>query len=606
MEKNPITVAKIVATASDTSWAHSYSAGKLYIVLSLEGSTDVPLASLGKETLEKLQREFFALDQKTLDSIKKATETVTTQIPEGVSLSLVLGTVAEGALYLILVDDSSVIIKRQDNVSILAKGTTGEVTAISGNFQGNDTYAFLTHGFLQTVSFKDISSSFASATANEIGEALAPFLHEHATGTEAALVLKITGQVQTVKEAEETDTMPVENNDHLALGEDKEEEQQDQEKHHAGLKAPSLPHISLNLKQYVPQKLTKKHLIIIAVAVLVLCLVGSIFWENMKRQEKSYNTELSKILTPNKQKLEDAKAVMSLNKSLAIEELQEIKTDVGSKRDSFPNGSAAQKEIDTFLAQVDSVLGGEASSGNSVINVFLDGAKNKELGTILGITNAGGELIVMGSTKGASVGGDGTLGETFDGVSGTKGLTADEKNIYALSSSSVEKIEKSNVEKTNIIKGQASPASIATFGGNIYLLSSKDKTIYKYRPSAFEKENYFTKDTTLTSPSSIAIDSSIFVIDDGKVRKFTRGAEDTFTYAGADLSKTSQIYTDIDYENLYIVDPTKKLAYIIDKSGNTVKEISLKGMKNISAVTANEKDKKMYIVADNKIYAVNF
>lgn len=601
MEKNPITVAKIVATAKDTSWAHSYSAGKLYIVLSLEGTNDTTLASLGKDTLEKLQREFFALDEKTLSSIKKASETVTTQIPEGVALSLVLGTVVEGVLYLILVNNSSVIIKRNGLVSVLTRGTKNETTAISGNFKSDDIYAFLTNGFLHTVAFKDISASFEADTANEIGETLAPFLHENATGTEAALVLKITGHVENEETSKDTDTLPIENNDHLEL-----EENDDEEAHHSGVKIPSLPKMSLDFKKYIPQKFSKKHVITAAIIVLLLCLVGGIFFENTKRQEKTYNTELSKILTPNKQKLEDALAVMSLNKSLAVEELQEIKADVASKRSLFPDGSSAQKELDAFLAQVDGALGGESSNGNSIIKVFFDGQKNQELGTILGVTQAGGELIVMGNKKGANLSSDGALGETFDGVTGTKGLTADENNIYALSSGSVEKIEKGNGNTSTIIEGQAIPISIATFGGNIYLLSKTDKSIYKYRPSSFAKENYFTDDTKLVSPSSIAIDSSIFVIDNGKVKKFTRGAEDTFTYGGPNLSTNAQIYTDIDYANLYIVDPTKKQAIVIDKSGNTINEISLKGMKSITGVTANEKDKKMYIVADNKIYSADF
>ncbi len=187
-----------------------------------------------------------------------------------------------------------------------------------------------------------------------------------------------------------------------------------------------------------------------------------------------------------------------------------------------------------------------------------------------------------------------------------KGVTEDEKYIYILSGNSVTQITKTDGKSSTIIENQNNPISIDTFGGNIYLLSGTDKTIYKYRPANYNKESYFTKNTALVNANSISIDASIYVVSGGKILKFTRGAPDTFSYSGKPLSSISQVYTDVYYTNLYILDPDKKTATVLSKTGSVVSEVSLKGMKNITSIAADESSKKMYIAADNKIYEVSF
>lgn len=600
MDTAHLSVAKIVATPLDTSWAQAYSAGKLYIALSLQG-TDASLAALGKDTIEKLQREFFALDEKSLAAVKKAVGEATQSIPDGVTMSLVVSTIVESVLYIVIVNAGSVLLKRGEHLSAIAAGETGAITSFSGKCEANDIFILTTSGFLTTVTMKDIESATVSNSSSEIGESLAPFIHDDATGTEAALVIKI-GEGAT-PEAVASDTVindvAEENNDHLELG---QEEELPQKK---SSRIPSLPHISFNIKQYIPQKITKMHLIIGAVVILVLLLASTMLFENTKRQSTEQNARIEKILTPNKAKYDEAMAVMSLNKSLATEELTEIKEELEKEQTTFSEGSDARKQLDSFLMTVTDALGGKSSSGNSPISVFLESSKS-DLASVSQITVKGGSISAAGSKDIGIIDADGGTSDTFSGISSPLGISANEDNIYVLSGSSVSKFAKSDGKKEIIIEDQDKPISIATFGDNVYLLSAADKTVYKYRPNAFAKEEYFTKETTLKNPSSIAIDSSIYIVDDGKIRKFTRGAEDTFNYTGGTLSKGSLIYTDEDYENIYVVDPTAKSLIILDKSGGLVSNVSLKGMKKITSVTANEEDKKAYVAADSNIYSISY
>src|SRR5258708_34695927 len=105
--KSPLTYAKIVATPTLSAWSQAYNAGNLAAVIALnqetvenqEGqpsiSTNVSLASLGKELLNTLEAEYFTIETKNLTSIKQAITTTCEKVEEGTDLSLVVSVIIE-------------------------------------------------------------------------------------------------------------------------------------------------------------------------------------------------------------------------------------------------------------------------------------------------------------------------------------------------------------------------------------------------------------------------------------------------------------------------------------------------------------------------------
>lgn len=588
-------VAKVVATATSSSWAQAYSAGKLHLVISLCEEGKETIASLGKDTLERLQREFFALDEKNLETLKRAVETVVGELSKNVSLSLVLTTIVNTTLYIIIAHSGSVLLRRGGKTIIIATGENNTTNGFSGVVEPEDIILVATEGLLTTVSSDEIEKSLSTGTPHDISESIAPFIHDNPTGKEAALIWSMIGER---KLAEEDETAPDNDTLDLTNTEEKERVVHIPKFHLEGMikkiKIPSLRNFS------------KKQLIVICVLLLLVVLAITIFLEKTGRENAHLNEQAQLILSENKQKYEDAIALMSLNKSLAIEELSEIKSNVESKISQFPPESNARKSLGVFLESVNKSLGEDASGRKSKINVFFDARINTEIPNIVYITAKGGEIAVIGSSKGGLLTSDGSVASTFNGAGSVYGITADEKNVYILTGETVKQVTKSNGEIETIIEKQANPISIDTFGGNIYLLSKTDKTIYKYLPESFGKAAYFTSDTTIQNPSSLAIDASIYVIENGSIKKYTRGKEDSFSYKGKALSTNSRIYTDIDYANLYILDPEKKIVYVVDKNGNLVLNIPLSGMKAPKSIAADEKEKKIYVVSENKVYSVDY
>src|SRR3989344_2869060 len=70
MDQN-ILLSKVVANPTDTTWAQAYSTLNLYIVLSIRSEdAEAGIVTSGKELLEKIQREYFSLDDKNITNIK--------------------------------------------------------------------------------------------------------------------------------------------------------------------------------------------------------------------------------------------------------------------------------------------------------------------------------------------------------------------------------------------------------------------------------------------------------------------------------------------------------------------------------------------------------
>lgn len=591
MEKQNPTIGKVVSSPTDNAWAQAYSAGKLYIVLSLETDDSKTLAALGRETVEKLQREFFALDQKSLQSIKKAVEGVLSEIPKNITYSCVVSTTVKNAFYICIGGNRYVLLSRNNKTSVIAAGEKDSLSSYSGICESDDVFLLTTEGFLKTIAQDEIQKVLDTKNPHEASEELAVLMHENATGSEAALIIKdaitkhqaapspVTIDDEEILKEEE------EKNDHLELDDSTEEKK---------VKIPSF-HFAF-ITQIIPRKFSKKVIIGVAIVALVVLLGGGILFEQSKRQNDSNTAAAQKIISSHTDRYEEALAVMPLNKSLALEALSEIQTGLEREKEQFAQGSQARNKIEEFLEKVNSAMGGNTSS-NSPISMFLE--PNDTIKTLAFLTNKGGSLTSAGGTTAGIISSNGEIDETFD-TDNAKGVSASEDSIFILTSSGVQKIEKSSGETEDIF--ETTGKSIDTFGDNIYVLEGK--TISKYRPNAYAKEAYLTGDATLTDPSSIAIDASIYVVDEGEIKKFTRGAEDSFNYNGPTLSNKSLAYTDEDYANLYVVDPVSQMAYVIDKSGKKVSEFSLKGMKTITGVSAEESNSKMYIAGDGNIYII--
>lgn len=599
-----ILLSKITGTPTDTSWAQAYSTLNLYIVIGIRSEKEdgqESIASVGKNLLERLQREFFALDKKNLTNIKEATtRAVENAQNPSVSYSILQGIIIHNILYIVIAHAGTVLLKRGSKTGIIAQGEMGEIMSFSGKLQQTDTVVFATESFLSRIPFNELVDSLSEKEFSDISENIAPQMHENSTGDEAAILLQYNPEQKV--------TPPQEHAREQGLQEENPHVPHDSKKSFflpsfpvLHFKQFSLPHLKLSLR---------KILIPAGIIILLALFIGSLFIEHARQKQGEQEILLKQALAPSQKKIEEADALASMNKNFALDTLVQAKNELLGVRGQFPENSKERVTINSMIKDIDKKIqrlgGGSAEQEGSV---FFTARSGK---SISALTAKGTDLAVINTESTVTLVNKET-GKEADTISldakNSRGITGDKKYLYILSDDGVYKVEKGTKKSQKIVplKNSRDISGIDTFLGNVYLLDSRAKDIIKYSADSFDKLSYLKDSKIEAVPVSFTIDSSIYVFEEGGIiQKFTRGRADNFSLRGLTkkIGKKGVIYTDEDLSSIFVLDPENKRIVALDKTGHMQKEYLRTFLQSASSFAVDSSGKKAFVLAGNKVFAL--
>jgi len=639
-----ILLSKIVPNATELTWSQAYTTLNVYITVSIESAqTTGTVASEGKEILEKLQREFFALDEKSLENIKKAVENVAKTIQPEYEYSILVGAIVKNVLYIVIASDGIVILKRGEKVGVVAQGKKGELIGFSGRLEHDDIVSFETGGFNDKIPLSTMQEYLSANDVSQISENLTPLVHGESKGTEAAIILQYKDLDRSADTSDAEEFMPQalqpkdekeEKEEDLTTEtepENPEEELEREDEVNANLWtkppktneemgpieqlaneppekhgfSPSFP--SVSFLKGVPRLLkpnNKRGIIILVAGLLIFLLIGSIAFETNRRASAERQAEFAKIYDPARTTFDEGAALENLNKSLALEKIVEAEKMVEESLSKFPEGSKEYEELAALLQQIQAKIE-EIGGGGQVKNLATLTETSNELPSIDAVTVKGGALTVV-SEKGkriATLTSDGDIEETFDTEITGDRISADETYVYILGSG-VERIDKGNGNADTILE-ESEGRAIDIFGSNFYILQGDD--IEKYRAPSSTSTSYFAEKPTFeATPISFSIDGSVWVLEEnGAISKFTRGERDNFEIKGllAPFGSDSSIYTDSDYQHLYVLDSQNQRVVVLSKNGEFQNQYEWNGFENATSFAIDETNKKGYVTANNTLHS---
>lgn len=607
--KNNVITSKIIANSTENAWAQVYSTLNLYIVISIEdpenkNNQTETIASYGKIALDKLQREFFAIEEKRLAEIKKAVEKTIATIDPSIKYSLILANIVKSVLYIITAGKTLVLLNRGKKTGVIAQGEEGKVISFSGLIENNDIIVFETDGFSKKIPVANFVKMLGNQEVLEIAENIAPIIHGNPKGTEAAIL------IQYIK----TDFSN--ENEY----EDQEEKRLDEEIKPRMRPIPIPPMFRLGIKTLSVNSLRllflfkKKILILASIILLVILLAGVIFLDKKTNEQKRLDTLSKNLISSAQSKYNDAQTNINLNKNLARQNLNDAKTILNDAKSEFIKDSKERKDIDNLLAKIDEELksleeGNVVKNKNELFNV-----KNSQTIRQIGLmTIKDGDLTAVDQTSGNITVMSKDDGKTIDNikvkVEDPRYVTGNGSKIYLLADNNVWQIDKKGGDSKKIIDlaNGNDYSGIDTFLGNLYLLNIKDKNIEKYPPTGYKKSAYFQDGTSIPgSPISMSIDGSVWILqNDGKIKKYTKGREEPFEIKklSKPISSNAILYTDSDFNNIYILDKTYQAIIVINKNGEYQNQYGLKNLENIVAFAVDEKAGKIYAASASIIYS---
>lgn len=149
------------------------------------------------------------------------------------------------------------------------------------------------------------------------------------------------------------------------------------------------------------------------------------------------------------------------------------------------------------------------------------------------------------------------------------------------------------------------------YNRKLYTIDEKNKKIYRHNQTqaGYDKGTVWNKsgESRLGGVVSLAIDGDLYALKaNGEVRKWFRGEEQGFSLAPVDpiLDEATEIATDADATELFIVDGKNKRVLVFDKNGGFVEQLTSEIWKTPSSVVIQDKGKTLFVLDDNKVYRV--
>jgi hypothetical protein len=347
--ENNISFSKIVATPTLNSWSQAYNAGKLFAVLSLEKTQELPqntesLNVIGKDLLERLEQEFFTIVEKNLESIKKAISTTFQNQIEGIAISFASGAFVNNILYLFALGSGLAYIKRDGNLGVALSSVSispKDITSSSGFLKEADLIVLATDAFSKTITNDDLNSSLNDTLPIEIAESLAPSIHKAEDGRISAIVIKYgNAPVEEVldEETQENEELKQETPPVLSPF----------QKYLILLKSKlKRPNIHFNP--------TKKIFLAVS-AVIVGILIFSIFLTIQSQNNAKMHALFTKVYSDALKKHDEGQSLLDLNKSLARDSFLSAKNLLNDNKDKFPEKSKESAQVQELLKKIENGL----------------------------------------------------------------------------------------------------------------------------------------------------------------------------------------------------------------------------------------------------------
>ncbi|MDD3532291.1 MAG: hypothetical protein PHR64_03190 [Candidatus Shapirobacteria bacterium] len=587
-------VAKILGTSSDTAWSQSYfftpenkelleKRGSLLACFSLSAVGQEGINSeFGQDLIDRLQREYY--DQTVdlpMQRLVSSLEAIRDEVVESqldFTVEIVAGVFWNGLWYFAVLGEGKVLVKRGPTISAVLVGESKEeVVSSSGKAERGDLIVLGTTGFYilrddliqQALGEEDLKK-----VAGRLSEGLSSAPDNgHAAGLVIELVVE--------KEVSPTSGAVSEKPDH-------------QKK----MLFRSLPSFG------------GRRWLLPVIALVPILIVGGYFF--FRQQSLNRQNLAQEVIAQVENKYQEAQGLAMLDKDQAariIAEAQDLLAKTSFDRASQKEADQLKQNLDQFLTSLtqappeptDSL--GEFSSLAEADSELALADLSSAGKTIYLLDNDNGKVYSLGwEDKKLSV----VLGE--EKIKKATKLFFQAGKIILLADDGFYEIANNKLNK--IIEIDDSWGKIVDFYGwlgNLYLLDTQNNLVWQYPATqgGFGAIKKWNKEDlpAISDGASISIDAAIWLAS-GKLYKLYQGyLEDTYNVP--DLGVDVLVYTEADFDNVYLVDKENSRFLAVNKeTGETSDETRAIGLDEAKGLIVSPDETVAVIGTPDKLLKV--
>jgi hypothetical protein len=162
---------------------------------------------------------------------------------------------------------------------------------------------------------------------------------------------------------------------------------------------------------------------------------------------------------------------------------------------------------------------------------------------------------------------------------------------------------------TPIIEGQPITA-LGIYGDRLYTLQPERNQIYRHLPvdNSFNSgASWLRESADLGNAKALTIDGSIYIASEsGAITNYLSGRKQATEFAPLDTPlKPTAITTAAEANYVYVLDPENKRVVVYDKKGALKTQFTSKSWDTLQGLALVETQKKLYILADNRVVVID-
>ena len=142
----------------------------------------------------------------------------------------------------------------------------------------------------------------------------------------------------------------------------------------------------------------------------------------------------------------------------------------------------------------------------------------------------------------------------------------------------------------------------------VYVADKSKGQIVSFLPSSstFSKPTVSVSNPAINEAVDITIDTSIYVLTPTGISKFTAGSPASFNLSplAVPFSGQGKIYTQKDFQNLYVLDSGNKRILVFDKQGTLLNTLTSDSFTDLKDFSVDEKNKVIYVLNDGSLLKV--
>lgn len=532
----------------------------------------------GRELLKTVKSRFQESPPNSLSDIDNLLSNLIRENNVALGLSVSLGFLRGGVLYLKTVGHGEVIIRRRSKVAVLISGDT----SASGYFENDDIFVFTTGTFIDLAGGREkFAEMFDHRDPHQIVEEITPQLQ----------LKKDHGAVAAFLQFKDENDIAAENEYIKPRG--------------------FFMKIRDDIKGYYVKHGQRKTMTFAAVLLISLIFIWSVVLGYSRRTSAEATEKIRLARELVEQKITEAEEVSFLNTARASAIIAETKNTLADLKKKYPDRDDI-KEIEMLVASSENkVFKKEEAQSEEFFDLAVDNQKAKgdrlslDGDNLLILDKAAGTIYTLSLDKKSL-----SASTVPDTKKATLVANYEDKKYFFVPGSGVFSIN-DNDKAARVIPNDPDWGIIVDFtvyNGNLYLLDTGKSEIYKYltAESGFgAKTSYFAEGqaTNLSIYKSLSIDSSVYLGGGESVIKFTAGSRDGFAMnLPATQVGLTKVFTSRDLDRVYGWDKGQGMVYVMGKDGEFEKQVKSEILSKGQDIVVYGSE--IFVLAGSKIYKI--